>query len=225
MGPERLEEDGCRAELSPTSFIGCFNRQILWSLQGTTDREESTMICSVCYRMLRGQEGRHWRGTFDLHFAHHRSKSSLIMSADMGCCFCSALWNEILQLPNSDTSPKTPGHFITAFLCGIGAHTPTLGQPHAAANHSVATTEDYVRRLASVQLHGTASSLHDFLRLFRLDFKLNDTRRLGSFLLRPVGEYIRPARLQWRLRAHLPFCRSQQGVSTVQPRIKAHGRK
>lgn len=147
------------------------------------------MICSVCYRMLRGQEGRQWRGTFDLHFAHHRSKSSLILSADMGCCFCSGLWTEMLLLPTADTYPKSPGHFVTAFLCGISSHTSTLHQSHTTANHAVATTEDYVRRLARVHIRDGGASLVDFLSLYRLEFKLNETRRLGSFLLRPAGKH------------------------------------
>lgn len=146
------------------------------------------MICSVCYRMLRGQEGRQWRGTYDLHFAHHRSQSSLTMSADMGCCFCSGLRNELLQLSTAETTPKIPGHYITAFLCGIGVHTTALGQLGGTASHAAAATGDYIRQLTSVHVHDSGTSLADFLSLYRLDFKLNDTRRLGSYLLRPAGE-------------------------------------
>lgn len=139
--------------------------------------------------MLRGQEGRQWRGTFDLHFAHHHSRSSLTASADMGCCFCSGLWTEMLQLPTSETYPKSPGHFVTAFLCGISALTSAIDQTRTAADNAVATTGDYARQLSSVNVHGSGTTLADFLSLYRLDFKLNDTSRLGSFLLRPAGEF------------------------------------
>jgi hypothetical protein len=49
------------------------------------------MLCATCYGMLRGHQGRQWRGTYDIHFTHHASAEDLAKSADVGCCICRVL--------------------------------------------------------------------------------------------------------------------------------------
>lgn len=46
--------------------------------------------------MLRGQVGRQWRGTYDLHFDHHDSIKTLKASHGMGCGICQALYEELM---------------------------------------------------------------------------------------------------------------------------------
>ena len=61
------------------------------------------MICNVCFSMLRGQVGRRWRGSFDLRFDHQATLGSLKQSADMACCVCHRLWED---MPVIDDRPK-----------------------------------------------------------------------------------------------------------------------
>jgi len=44
--------------------------------------------------MLRGQDRRQWKGTYDLHFEHHSDFDSLEKSAGMECSICRVLWEE-----------------------------------------------------------------------------------------------------------------------------------
>jgi len=53
------------------------------------------MICATCYCMLRGQVGRQWMGTWDLHFNHQKDKYTLKGSADMGCCICASIYYKL----------------------------------------------------------------------------------------------------------------------------------
>lgn len=78
------------------------------------------MICAVCHRMLRGHEGRTWRGTYDLHFHHHENVLELHKSADMGCCICRVIWDEVSRLKQAEkkANNKEPC-FIRAGLSRI----------------------------------------------------------------------------------------------------------
>lgn len=53
------------------------------------------MLCEVCFCMLRGQEGRVWKGTYDLHFSHHMSMLALRRSAEIHCGICRVLLTEL----------------------------------------------------------------------------------------------------------------------------------
>jgi len=53
------------------------------------------MICHVCFGMLRGQIGRQFRGSFDLSFDHQATLGSLIQAADLGCCICRRVWEDL----------------------------------------------------------------------------------------------------------------------------------
>jgi hypothetical protein len=53
------------------------------------------MICDTCFKMLRGQDGRIWKGTYDLNFNHHTQIKDLHRSADMHCGICRVLFAEL----------------------------------------------------------------------------------------------------------------------------------
>jgi hypothetical protein len=53
------------------------------------------MICPKCFCMLRGQVGRHLMGSFDLRFDHHESDGGIKQAADMGCCICRRVWEDL----------------------------------------------------------------------------------------------------------------------------------
>lgn len=55
------------------------------------------MLCKVCWRMLREQVGRQWKGSYDLHFSHHESFEELKASHNMGCGICRVLFEKLLQ--------------------------------------------------------------------------------------------------------------------------------
>ncbi|KAF2691705.1 HET-domain-containing protein [Lentithecium fluviatile CBS 122367] len=59
------------------------------------------MLCDACFRMLRGQEGRIWKGTYDLHFNRHTNGQELKKSANMNCGICRVLYEELHS--NNDT--------------------------------------------------------------------------------------------------------------------------
>src|SRR3954454_6590311 len=68
------------------------------------------MICSVCYRMLRGQYGRQWKGTYDLYFIHHTERLHLKQSADASCCICRLIWQEVQRLQEEEIKEKSTIH-------------------------------------------------------------------------------------------------------------------
>jgi hypothetical protein len=45
--------------------------------------------------MLRGQGGRQWKGTYDLHFNHHDSAGHLRKAAAMNCGICRVIYDEL----------------------------------------------------------------------------------------------------------------------------------
>jgi hypothetical protein len=53
------------------------------------------MICATCFKMLRGQDGRIWKGTYDLNFNHHTQMKDLRRSADTHCGICRILFAEL----------------------------------------------------------------------------------------------------------------------------------
>jgi hypothetical protein len=69
------------------------------------------MLCDTCFRMLRGQDGRIWKGTYDLNFNHHTQMKDLNRSADMHCGICRILFEELqtkLGLSSIIPPPSTP---------------------------------------------------------------------------------------------------------------------
>lgn len=71
------------------------------------------MICNTCFKMLRGQDGRIWKGTYDLNFTHHTQMTDLCHSADEHCGICRVLFAELqsrLGLGAKASSSSTPTH-------------------------------------------------------------------------------------------------------------------
>jgi hypothetical protein len=77
------------------------------------------MLCDTCFRMLRGQDGRIWKGTYDLNFNHHTQMKDLNRSADMHCGICRILFEELqtkLGLGSIVSSPSTPPNQLQIVL-------------------------------------------------------------------------------------------------------------
>ncbi|KAF1949897.1 HET-domain-containing protein [Byssothecium circinans] len=71
-----------------------------------TPKTKIIMLCDVCFRMLRGQEGRIWKGTYDLHYAHHYDGKTFLRSAMMNCGICRVLFEELeLKLQCDNGTP------------------------------------------------------------------------------------------------------------------------
>jgi hypothetical protein len=143
------------------------------------------MICTTCYCMLRGQTGRQWRGSFDIHFSHHPTSYSLELSAAMSCCICRIIWDELTEN-------------------GQGAKLAKLLQKDLRMPSDV-------ERLLKFRRTTSGSELQvQFLRAFlsevqggqdnefcRLDFRLvdSDTKILATFLLKKSSEWPRQSPL------------------------------
>lgn len=52
------------------------------------------MLCDKCWGMLRGHEGRVWKGTCKLHFDQHQDLQNLQDSAERHCGICRKLLQE-----------------------------------------------------------------------------------------------------------------------------------
>jgi hypothetical protein len=131
------------------------------------------MICTTCYCMLRGQTGREWRGTFDLHFKHHPTLYSLERSAAMSCCICRVIWDELTE--------NNQGTKLAKLL-----------------QRNLRSPSDLDRTIDLSRLNVIWERQTHFLRaflsevqggnnndLYRLDFRLvdSDSKRLATFLL------------------------------------------
>lgn len=105
--------------------------------------------------MLRGQVGRQWRGTYDLHFDHHDSIETLETSYRMGCGICRVLYEEV----ETSASKQNPGK-------------ESEKDEEQPPDH-LGNDEAEIGRLSA---HSTASLgvINDIEEtgLFRLDFKL-----------------------------------------------------
>ena len=144
------------------------------------------MICATCYCMLRGQSGRQWRGTFDLHFEHQPNWQSLQLSAEMGCYICRGIWHELLKFNKTNFQEGDweaplplcfpPENDFEQFQISFPKRDwedsgplclPPLKEFHTRQNISAYLSEITKRR-----------------GLYRLDFRMSDrSRRLGTFLL------------------------------------------
>jgi hypothetical protein len=140
------------------------------------------MICAVCYGVLRGHVGSQWRGTFDLHFDHHANRKELQNSASMSCCICRSLWTQVLQLEQKHWSGygKVLGEIYNSFcqlIRGPLSQTKLLDSNDGSRFLSAYLSENYGDE-DDGRLNGT----------YRLDFKLKDTERVGTFVLKQIGE-------------------------------------
>lgn len=133
--------------------------------------------------MLRGQVGRQWRGTYDLHFDHHDSIETLKASHGMGCGICQVLYEELLAGAESN-------------LC----------LDYKIDKEQTPDESGYNETEADLSAHSTAllGVIHDIKDddVFRLDFKLDwilgeQTSRImrRTFALKEIG-----------MRLELKFC-------------------
>lgn len=113
------------------------------------------MLCEICWRMLRGQVGRQWRGTYDLHFNHHDSLDTLEASHRMGCGICRVLYEEL---------PVTAGV------------EKNVGSVHKTDQEQQPDESEKSQPGTGLRAHSTAllGVIHDIEDddVFRLDFKL-----------------------------------------------------
>lgn len=134
------------------------------------------MLCATCYSMLRGQTGRQWRGTYDLHFNHHTTLYALEHSATMGCCICRIIWEELTEKPQGEKLAKVvqkhlrPPRFLD-------------GPLHASTWNTTPQQQSYFVR-------AFLSEVHTRRGLYRLDFRLIDfdAKRLATFLLEQTSK-------------------------------------
>lgn len=125
--------------------------------------------------MLRGQVGRQWKGTYDLHFNHHDSIKALKTSYATGCAICRLLFEEVVTNVKQDL--------------GID-----LENNEGQASGKVAT--DSIETILSARSTAMLAIIDEFEDddIFRLDFKLelgikgkssNTIKR--TFILKQIG--------------------------------------
>jgi len=120
--------------------------------------------------MLRGQDRRLWKGTYDLHFEHHDTLESLKVSAGMNCGICRVLLEELTPSESESEQDINPDYNATE------AGRPTANTfPTSTA--SLRVVDGFRDR-----------SGHE---IYRLDFALQqkDIRRKRTFVLNQIGRY------------------------------------
>jgi hypothetical protein len=138
------------------------------------------MICAVCYGVLRGHQGSQWRGTFDLHFDHQRNRTELKKSAAISCCICRSISSELTLIERKDRNP-----FLRTWN-GVCASLAQLiwGEPFRLSERS-SLIGAYLSEVPELELLNQP-------KIYRLDFKLKDSERLGTFVLEQVGKFSIP---------------------------------
>jgi hypothetical protein len=129
------------------------------------------MICAVCYDMLRGHQGSQWRGTFDLHFDHHTNRRQLKQSARMSCCICRSLLTELTHL-NEKNRKWVFGNVLNDIYSGVRRTIWSDFSRMLPGGRS-----SFISAYLS-ELYGTGHP-----GIYRLDFKLKDKERVGTFVL------------------------------------------
>ncbi|KAF2649660.1 HET-domain-containing protein [Lophiostoma macrostomum CBS 122681] len=132
------------------------------------------MLCDLCFRMLRRQDGRIWKGTWDLHFKHHNNIRNLQESAAMHCGICRVLWSDLkdkldkdgIDLNNMGTLSPVPRSEIFSVTASL-----------SILNHPLSTEDED-------------------MELYRLDFKLRfeNIRSQRTFVLRKTSTQDPPFR-------------------------------
>src|SRR3954468_14322154 len=134
------------------------------------------MLCAVCYGMLRGHQGSQWRGTFDLHFDHHSNRRELKNSADMSCCICRSLYSELERIEGKDgKSPVSVWDNVSSYLRRWIWGEQQLKELDLKARKCFISA--YLSEEYGLGQQG----------IYRLDFKLRDSERIGTFALQSVG--------------------------------------
>jgi hypothetical protein len=133
------------------------------------------MLCGTCFQMLRGQSHRQWKGTYDVHFEHHRNLSDLKKSAEeANCGICKPVYEQLQSKLQNVTNLTTS----------------SLSEPYNKAD-----SEGYtITASLSVVPTNSASSEVKQRQLYRLDSKIKHNEALISkrtFVLRTIGEHRR----------------------------------
>ena len=148
------------------------------------------MLRSVYFEGLSGHRDNQWRGTFDLRFEHQLDKVSLL-NAPVNCFICRSLLNELLYLDKKDLKHQ---NIRTNLLSG--PHDFLGRWLHGSAKLNIAEETD---RAAFISAH--LSELPELGRMlqgactfsnkiYRLDFKLCDVQRSGTFVLDQISQAI-----------------------------------
>lgn len=154
------------------------------------------MLCDVCFRMLRGQDGRVWKGTYDLHFNHHSGWDSLRRSADMNCGICRVLHEELRskhQATSSSSTTETKStHIQSPQHQGESDFKANDGSAETSpVNSSRPTLRSASSREPRLSISAMLSKLHHARvdELYRLDFKMryDRTRCRRTFILQKNG--------------------------------------
>ena len=154
------------------------------------------MLCDVCFRMLRGQDGRVWKGTYDLHFKHHPDWNSLRRSAGMNCGICRVLHEELQSRVDATAGSSTidikPAHSSSRQSSEAQDATTKRNANSGAIQSS--SSQRPTADLRGPQFHISAMlSVLDHPRvkdLYRLDFRMryDRTRCKRTFILQKNGK-------------------------------------
>jgi hypothetical protein len=141
-------------------------------------RDTPTMICAVCYGVLRGHQGSQWRGTFDLHFDHQRNRTELEKSVAIACCFCRSIASELKSIEKTDRS------LVGRALNGVYSSVGNLIWGQSQGGNGSNFIGAYLSEVPELKLSQEP-------KIYRLDFKLlqKDEERLGTFVLEKVGRF------------------------------------
>lgn len=132
------------------------------------------MICGVCYGVLRGHQGSQWKGTYDLHFDHHRNRLELERSVSMSCCICRTILAELSQVEQKRVGKTTRvwNRVYSSLVRVFFGEWFRLGQ-----------------RYYQIQNHFISAYLSEvYDGLYRLDFKARNSDNVGTFVLQKTGE-------------------------------------
>lgn len=133
------------------------------------------MLCDKCWAMLRGHEGRVWKGTYILQFEHHQNLLALEDSANRHCSICRKLHEEWLREDDAALAQPSP---------------QPVGEVQSSDSEQrnetgISTIEPFSSE-ASISM----VRVDDVDRIFRLNFVLKSAqrRRTRTFVLKPTGQ-------------------------------------
>jgi hypothetical protein len=123
------------------------------------------------------EDGRIWKGTWDLHFKHHNNIHDLQESAAMPCGICRVLWSDLKVKLDKDAMD----------LKHLGTMSPV-------------SRSEIFSVTANLSVLNDSSTEDEDMELYRLDFKLRfeKIRSQRTFVLRQTSElfsYCRIVRL------------------------------
>ncbi|KAH7309279.1 heterokaryon incompatibility protein-domain-containing protein [Rhexocercosporidium sp. MPI-PUGE-AT-0058] len=164
------------------------------------------MLCAVCYGVLRGHQGSQWRGTFDLHFDHQPDEVALRESAakPVSCCICRSILGELSLVQKKGLKPQDNRintlsglyKFFERWMSAGLLRPNTINTKDRAAFISA-----YLSELPGLEEESNRVVDTFVPKIYRLDFKLRDAERVGTFVLEQLGDRSSSP-------LHTPFSRS-----------------